>query len=125
MSYENALEAAGATIHNSRAFGSYQGDMWIHLTYNGTTGWLCISYGSCGGCDSYEAWHNDIRHQHPDYYENWDAYPTQEELADFGRGYLDSIMTTEEAIVVASERLDWDMEAKEMIEFIESTNYGK
>lgn len=120
--YERALEAAGATIHSSQAFGSYQGDLWVYLTYQNITGFLCISYGSCGGCDSYEAWRGDIIHQHPDYYETngWDKYPTKEELADFGSRYLDNIMTYEEAIKEASVSLDWDMEAKAMIDWISS-----
>ena len=55
MSYQEALEAAGATVHAFEFFGSYQGDWWAKVTYNGETGWVHGSYGSCSGCDAFEA----------------------------------------------------------------------
>ena len=52
MSYCQALEAAGAKILQFKSFGSYQGDWWAKVEYNGEIGWVAGSYGSCSGCVS-------------------------------------------------------------------------
>lgn len=132
MGYQKAMEAAGAIVHDFEQFGSYQGDWWAKVTYNGETGWVRGSYGSCSGCDAFEAefgWDEGHCKEH--------RYGSDEEsvgceackeakatydtkLADFGRDYLDGIMSHEKAIERASENLDWDMEAKEMVEYLKS-----
>ena len=131
MSYEKAMEAAGAIVHDFEQFGSYQGDWWAKVTYNGETGWVQGSYGSCSGCDAFEGefgWDDGHCEEHK--YDSKGAVGCaecekaealyQERLADFGRGYLDGIMSQEKAIEDASENLDWDMEAKEMVEYLKS-----
>ena len=39
-------------------------------------------------------------------------------IVEFGREYLESILTQEAAIKKSSENLDWDVDAKEMVDFI-------
>lgn len=55
MSYQSALESAGAVVHAYEEFGSYQGDWYAKVTHNGVTGWVSGSFGSCSGCDAWEA----------------------------------------------------------------------
>jgi hypothetical protein len=107
--YELALHMAGANVHAHRQFGSYQGDWWALVTVKGKTGWITDSYGSCSGCDAFEAefgWSDDER-------EDYAA-----RLANFGRRYLDDILTQEQAEAKASENGDWDIEADEMAAWI-------
>ncbi len=69
--YRQALEAAGATVLDFECFGSYQG-VWIACLSNG---WIIDYYGSCTGCDAFEATFS--RNE-----------PSATELADFGQRYL-------------------------------------
>jgi hypothetical protein len=130
-SYEAALTAAGATVHAFKAFGSYQGEWYAYVTYKGDTGWVNGSYGSCSGCDAFQAEFDYTRHKHGDDYvwaddiEKWtpetcDACATlRERMAAFGATYLERIMTQEEAIAEAT-RYMWDMESDNMAAFIRS-----
>jgi len=53
MGYFEALEAAGAQVLASQTFGSYQGDWFAKVNYNGSTAWVHGCYGSCSGCDAF------------------------------------------------------------------------
>lgn len=130
MSYQEALTAAGATVHSFENFGSYQGDWWAKVTYNNTTGWVTGSFGSCSGCDAFEAefgWQEDKCEDHRYNYE--DAPPDcanceaqkesyNERFKRFGLDYLETLLTQEEAIAKASEHIDWDSDAEEMVKYI-------
>lgn len=111
MSYQSAMEAAGAQVHDFEQFGSYQGEWWAFVTYKGVTGWVNGSYGSCSGCDAFEA---EFGYGHED---DEDYIPR---LIAFGEGYLDYILTQEEAIKEASRNLEWDTDAEAMVAFIKS-----
>ena len=52
MSYELALEEAGAKVLEFQSFGSFQGEWWAKVEYNGEIGWVAGCYGSCSGCDA-------------------------------------------------------------------------
>lgn len=82
MSYEEALRAAGCEVIEFEEFGSYQGEWLALVEIDGERGVVEGCYGSCSGCDSFQAefgWNDDER----------DDY--QERLADFGRGYLPAL----------------------------------
>jgi hypothetical protein len=128
MSYHEALEAAGATIHEFQEFGSYQGDWWALVTIDGEKAWIHGSFGSCSGCDSFEAEfgsQDDKCEPH-----RWeynvpacaDCDKAKQEyrkrLAEFGRGYLTSLLTQEEAEKEAGRHVEWDSEAPEMLKFV-------
>jgi hypothetical protein len=127
--YQKALEAAGAEVHAYESFGSYQGDWWALVTVDGERGWVHGYYGSCSGCDAFEAefgYDEDRckRHQYEQPMPNCDqcrgaesAYLTK--LADFGRDYLPPI-TQEAAEQKAAENLAWDSDAQEMLDFIKA-----
>lgn len=73
-SYEETLELAGATVHIFQEFGSYQGDWWARVTYNGVTGWVTGSYGSCSGCDAFHGEFDDTYYLEDDKYDAWREY---------------------------------------------------
>lgn len=110
MSYKLCLEKAGAKVHKFESFGSYQGEWWALVTFNGETGWINGSYGSCSGCDAFEA---EFSCSYEDE-ENLD-----EKYAKFGASYLNYLMTQAEA-EKATEKCPeyWDDEDKRMYEFI-------
>ena len=129
MGYTQALEVAGAEVIVFGQFGSYQGDWWALVNYQGQTGWVHGSYGSCSGCDAFEGeFGYDVTHDHPDkkyvnpIYDGFrdDCHQCQawkERLVAFGESYLD-LRTQEDAERIAGQNLEWDLDAKEMVEFI-------
>jgi len=129
--YERALEAAGATVLIFEHFGSYQGDWWAKVTWQDKEGWVHGCFGSCSGCDAFEAEFGFVSHDcgEDDYYDPFcydDRFrkncPRCQELEaqfiEFGQDYLEQIMTQEEAETEASTNLDWDMDATEMLKFL-------
>ena len=115
--YTDALTAAGATVHVSESFGSYQGDTWALVAYEGRAGWVCWSFGSCSGCDDLERWVDETRTRLG---LDWDDDIPSSELAAFGRNYLDNIMDQATAEAKASEDIDWDQEAEKVLAFLKS-----
>lgn len=83
MGYQEALEAAGAEVILFQEFGSYQGTWLAKVNYHGETGWIEGSYGSCSGCDAFEAEFDWNDKDKPDY---------QKRLAEFGESYLSSLI---------------------------------
>ena len=131
MSYEAALEAAGATVHAFGQFGSYQGEWFALVTYKGGRGWVNGWYGSCPGCDAFEAefGYGDGDECEEHRYRNSqpecvgcaaakDSY--QKKLADFGRTYLDGLLTQSAAEEAAARDIEWDFDAKAMLDFVKS-----
>jgi len=136
MAYQEALEAAGATVHVFEQFGSYQGDWWALVTANGQTGWIHGSYGSCSGCDAFEA---EFGYGEEDECEAHRFKGHQPKCADcrtvksgyagklasFGAGYLDAIVSQEEAEAEAARNLDWDSDAQVMLDYIKANAPAK
>lgn len=129
MSYQESLEAAGAVVHQFKEFGSYQGDWVALVTVKGETGWVEGSYGSCSGCDSFEAefgWSDRNCDQHS-YHHNTNCLGCQEaaqkydaRLADFGKVYLDCIQSTEQFVKTHEDR-DWGDDG-EIITWVRTTS---
>jgi len=105
MSYESALQAAGAKILCFESFGSYQGDWLAKVEHEGEVKWIQGCYGSCSGCDAFEAEFG------------WDD-ATPEKLAEFGRPYLSGGMSQDEAEKFAERNIEWDSDAKPMLDFV-------
>jgi hypothetical protein len=130
--YKEALEAAGAEILCYETFGSYQGDWWTKVVYNGDTFWINGSYGSCSGCDAFESefgYSSDQGCEDHKYSPEDDCAACNtshklylEKLALFGSSYLTDCLTQEEAEAKASEHLSWDMNAEEMVKFIQDNH---
>ena len=103
MSYEQALEAAGARVLAFQEFGDWQGS-WVALVEcQGQRGWVQGAFGSCDHCDSFEAefsWDSDFA-----------CEDVQERLAQFGRGYLDDLLTAEQVLRQYDAAADWDSDS--------------
>lgn len=108
MGYNRALEAAGAEVHEFEYYGSYQGIWMAHVTVDGREGFIIDYYGSCSGCDEYEATFG------------WAEREDAEKLAEFARPYLNSMMTAEEALAKC-ERSTYDSDYEKIAEYIRST----
>lgn len=107
MSYIAALEAAGAKVHSDEMYGSYRGAWMAHVTLpDGRSGFIIDYYGSCSGCDSYEATFG------------YGDEPTPEKLAEFGQPYLDQMLTAREALTKCAENMEFDDDYLKMAEDI-------
>jgi hypothetical protein len=117
MGYQSALEAAGAEVHAYDSFGDYQGTWIAKVTYNGETGWVEGSYGSCSGCDAFEGEFG--------YSYNDDDKDYQERLAEFGRSYLTCVTPQEQQVAyyerqVADSSSWYAEEAQQMLEYVKA-----
>lgn len=107
MSYKISLEKAGCEVLAFKEFGDYQGSWLAFVVYNGERGIVEGSYGSCSGCDAFQAvfdYGNGVPvEKDGKYYRDqyaWEEDETtkdefdsllqscNERLADFGRTYL-------------------------------------
>lgn len=110
--YRDCLEYAGAEVHAYEEFGSYQGEWFAKVTWNGNTFWIRDYFGSCSGCDAFEAEFS------------WRKEKTDEALKAFAQDYLDNPLNQAEAEEMASKNLQWDMEAESMLAFIKENAIG-
>lgn len=131
MSYETALEAAGAKILQFKEFGSYRGDWYALVEYNGERGWLAGNYGSCSACDSFQA---EFGWDYDEYCDEhrYSHVPTcsacvakketlRKRLADFGKTYLDGFCDVDLLLKNLDNSGEWDEESKEAAAWIRST----
>jgi len=107
MGYSEALEKAGCKILAFEEFGSYQGTWLAFVEYNGQKGIVEGSYGSCSGCDAFQAefdYGDEPTEENGKYYKSYRTWDEDEEctkeefeelknvadkkLADFGASYL-------------------------------------
>ena len=117
MGYGEALEAAGCKVLQFEEFGSYQGEWLALVTHNGETGVVHGYYGSCSGCDAFEAEFGWGDEENPGY---------QQRLADFGETYLpvvpiaDWLKQQEDRIANCTDEdgYCWDSEAIEMLDTV-------
>lgn len=127
--YRDALEQAGAEVLCFEHFGSYQGDWWAKVTYNSETFWVTGSYGSCSGCDAFQSefgYSSDQGCEGHEYNPDKDCPDCREshqfyldKVAEFGKPYLNDPLSQAEAEKKASENLEWDSDAPEMLKFIQ------
>lgn len=66
--YANALRVAGAEVHAMHFDGDWQGQWLARVTLpDGRTGWILDYFGSCSGCDAFEAefgWDYHVHESH-------------------------------------------------------------
>lgn len=140
MGYSEALEKAGCNIIAFKEFGSYQGTWLAFVEYNGEKGIIEGYYGSCSGCDAFEAEFCMIEPTEDDgefyngYYEkvseeryNELKIEYQNKLRDFGLRYLAGGLYDKshyEAQLASLKEDDWfDTETKEYCEWAISQNW--
>ena len=113
MSYQDSLVAAGARVLAFQEFGDWQGS-WVALVeYQGQRGWVQGSYGSCDGCDAFQSefsWDSDFA-----------CEDVQDRFAQFGRGYLDDLQTTEQILRQYNADSSWDSESEDAAFWIRET----
>ena len=128
MAYREAMVAAGAEVLEFASFGSYQGDWYAKVVYAGTTGWVHGYYGSWPGCDAFQA---EFGYGGPECDEHRYLDPVEDcehchaakrsydaRMKDFGIRYLHDLYTYDEVLKSASEHLDWDLSAEEVVNWI-------
>jgi hypothetical protein len=133
MSYQLALETAGAKVILFENFGSYQGSWWAKVEHNNEVWWVNGYYGSCSGCDAFESEFAYENHTHTDcdYYNpiydgiKDDCEKCQEvkiRLKNFGESYLigHTLTQSEAENEVNKHEAYWDSEDKRMIDFIKN-----
>lgn len=112
--YATAFRAVpGVTLEWLAEFGSYQGRMVAKIVKDGQTRYIVDYYGSCTGCDAFQA-----------EFEYIEDNKTPEKLASFGEPYVTGAKTLDEALaeLVGSEyKSDEDVEAANRI----LKDYGK
>ena len=117
MSYEAALEAAGCEVIDSCCFGSYQGEQYalVRLAYG--VGIVEGCYGSCSGCDAFEAEFGYHSKQDDDY---------QERLSSFGESYLPALPLEHylSQLELRVKEHEWDSEAVEMLDQVKKWARG-
>lgn len=146
MGYSEALEKAGCEILDFKEFGSYQGTWLAFVKYNGERGIVEGSYGSCSGCDSFQAEFDTYGDEPTEikgkYYKTYWADPDAEitkdefdelgriadkKLADFGLSYLSGGLYGKEYYenkLVGLDEDDWfDGETKEYCNWAISMNW--
>lgn len=127
--YEDALRAAGANVLAFETFGSYQGDWFAVVEYNGERGFVHGYYGSCSGCDALKAafsWSPDTCDEHRYKHDSQCAdcirakQKYEKELADFGRSEIEGegLLTFDAALALATRNSEWDMDAEEMASWL-------
>ena len=87
MNYCSTFEAAGAKVLASYEDDDYQGTGIAHVEVNGVRGYIRYGFGSCSHCDSFESF----------YYEGHSDGPSPEQMADFGREYVEGMVSYEKA----------------------------
>lgn len=107
--YVRALKAAGFNVLDYIEFGSYQGDWFCFVEFEGKLGFIRDSYGSCSGCDQF---HADCDEEKPG------------ALEAFGKNYIDQMIDYNQALQYASKHSDWDQEAIKMVDWVKSHQYA-
>jgi len=145
MGYSEALEKAGCKIIDFEEFGSYQGTWLALVEYERETGIVEGSYGSCSGCDAFQAefdYSDEPSKKDGKYYKvQWgdeDDEITEEEynqllklrdqkLSDFGKYYLQNGLYSKDFYENKLKNLredDWfDQETKEQCEWVINKNF--
>ena len=127
MSYQEALEAAGATVLAYAKFGSYQGD-WLARLPNG---YVSGSYGSCSGCDAFEGefgyWRGQCNEHEYDFEDHADCEACAARKADyskrltaFGQSYLDYLTDAASLRERFTTQAEWDRDATEIVAWLDA-----
>jgi len=110
MGYKEALEETGAHVLEYETFGSYQGDWFAVVNYNNQIYLIRDSYGSCSGCDAFEAEMGYSSSDTPEY---------KQKLIAFGEGYLDTPADIDAELEKFNNNISWDESADEIVKFLE------
>ena len=127
MSYNEALKVAGAEVLLFKTFGTWQGDWWAKVLYQGKVRWVNGFFGSCSGCDAFMqefGYEPECKKHYVSFQADCEECQTvlhehQMKLSAFGKTYLNELMTQEEAERSASINLEWDFNAEELVTWLQ------
>lgn len=119
--YQDALVAAGCNVLAYKEFGSYQGDWLAKVEKDGETFWVHDYFGSCSVCDAlqadvgWEPWGDDSPEETAEY---------ARKLRAFGERLIEpqERLTFDAAMAKASEHIEWDSNATEMVEWLKANS---
>lgn len=115
--YELSLMVAGVTVVDYQEFGAYQGEWWAYIELSdGVRYFVTDYYGSCTGCDDFEAHFYGYNLEEDKDFNYW------EELRKFGAEYIQCCLNKDQAINKAKESYDYDLTSEEIIEWINSVS---
>lgn len=105
-SYEDCFALyPGVTEVEAKYYGSYQGEFLCRIVYNGEILYIHDWYGSCSGCDAFEAEFA------------WSSSKTKKNLINFAKSYIGAALPKEKMIKYLEHELDeWDTEKREMLQ---------
>lgn len=129
--YKEAIEAAGAEVLAFETFGSYQGDWLAKIKIDGKVKYIHDYYGSCSHCDAFESDFGFVSHScgNDDYYDPFweddgfrdncsECQNLKKRFVEFGQNYVDNAVSFEECMKIASENLEWDMDAQDLVDWL-------
>jgi len=128
MGYTEALKAAGAKVLLHKTVGSYQGEWVAVVEKDGEVKALHAYYGSCSGCDAFEAEfgydiHSYESHGDGTYFSNYDEGTWRDDCAEcqnfkaklkvFGEKYLAEAVPVADLIVsIGKDVMEYGWEDK-------------
>lgn len=124
------MKSAGAKVLEFETFGDYQGTWLAKVKYEGKEGWVAGSFGSCSGCDAFQAefgsdYHDCLGDEYHspfsenDFRDNCETcQDLKKRLIAFGKDYLDNIQSKKILIAKYKEQAEWDLGADKLIEFL-------
>ena len=126
-SYDGCLSAAGAMVHEFERFGSYQGQWIADVTLpDGRRGFIVGYYGSCSGCDAFEAelgydFHacdgaKEYSYEKVEGCTQCAAFT--EKKRKFGEAYFSDLKDREATLAGLQEDSRWNSEAREIIAWV-------
>lgn len=111
FTYEDAIREAGFTLVELLQVGDYQGSYFARVE----GGWLFFFYGSCGGCDSIQAFNDEI---------GWRNKTKEDVAAEFRKeapSMVGGLLTDEEILrqAGATDGIDFlSSDQKQALEFV-------
>jgi hypothetical protein len=128
--YIDTLEKAGATVLDNGQWGDYQGTWLAKVRYQDEFIFVGGNYGSCSGCDAFQAEFDFTYHEHEDesYYNPHDngykegcdqCQEAKRKYVEFGESYLRNPYDYNKLVEETKADMEWDMEAKEKLDWLE------
>lgn len=127
--YRMALVAAGAEIIAYKEVGSYQGDWCAICDYKGKRIAVMGCYGSCSGCDAFQADFSyiELKYDNGKYLVDWSEVTKEEfeekepeyrrRLSEFAQSYLSTPFEKSDIDREISICAEWDADRKILLEW--------
>jgi len=112
-SYEDCFKAYPDTkVLEAKYYGSYQGEFLCKIIHKGEAFYIHDWYGSCSGCDSFQA----------EFGFQWDGSP-EDKVIQFAKPYIESALPRDKMLAFLKKEIaddPWGGEKKEMLADMEN-----